>query len=211
LGYDFKQYNATYGVTPVAGTGDGFLYTIAPVITPGLTDIVTKVYDGNTDATLAPVNFTVAGVIDGDTVTLNNPINGSYDTPNVGSGKTITVNGIAIDSATNGSATVYGYQLASTSASGPIGEITADPDQQAQQQPGVVGAITNIGTPQFPGTEQAVTGGSLLVPSDAVATEAGGRRKLAVKSMMCGATGVDYESRFDQGLQKNCLETKKEK
>jgi uncharacterized protein YfdQ (DUF2303 family) len=66
----------------------------------------------------------VAGAIDGDTVTLNDPVSGSYDTKDVGTGKTVTVNGIAIDSATNGSATVYGYQLASTSASGTIGEIT---------------------------------------------------------------------------------------
>lgn len=33
-------------------------------------------------------------------------------------------------------------------------------------------------------------GGTLLVPSDAVAIVAGGRRKHAVKSMMCGASGV---------------------
>lgn len=43
-------------------------------------------------------------------------------------------------------------------------------------------------------------GGTLLVPPDAVAIVAGGRRKLAVKSMKCGVSGVSWESSFDQGL-----------
>jgi hypothetical protein len=36
LAYDFKQYNATFGVTaPAQAAGNGFLYTLAPTITPG--------------------------------------------------------------------------------------------------------------------------------------------------------------------------------
>jgi hypothetical protein len=33
LGPDFKQYGATYGTTTVLGSGDGFLYRTAPVLT----------------------------------------------------------------------------------------------------------------------------------------------------------------------------------
>ncbi|HSW93044.1 MAG TPA: filamentous hemagglutinin N-terminal domain-containing protein [Gammaproteobacteria bacterium] len=123
LTYNFKQYNATYGSTPVAGTGNGFLYTTAPVITASLTGSTTKVYDGNTNATLTNSNYIFSGEIDGDTVTLNEPLNGNYSSPNVGTNIPVTVSGITILSATNGSATVYGYQVTPT-ASGNIGIIT---------------------------------------------------------------------------------------
>src|SRR5205085_9728454 len=73
LAYNFKQYRATYGVTTVQGTGNGFLYTIAPTITPSLIGSVSKGYDGTTTATLAGGNYYLSGAIDGDTVTLNNP------------------------------------------------------------------------------------------------------------------------------------------
>ncbi len=121
--YNFKQYNATYGVTGVLGTGNGFLYTVAPVITPSLTGTVSKVYDGTTTATLAAGNYSVSGAIDGDTVTLNNPTSGTYADKNVGTSKNVSVSGIAIGSATNGAATVYGYQLSSTTANANIGVI----------------------------------------------------------------------------------------
>ena len=124
LSYNFKQYNATYGVTTVAGTGNGFLYTIAPVITPSLTGTVSKTYDGTTTATLAAGNYSISGAIDSDVVVLNNPASGSYDTRNVGVGKNVSVSGIAIASASDGAATVYGYQLGSSTANANIGTIT---------------------------------------------------------------------------------------
>ncbi len=125
LVYNFKQYNATYGVTVVLGTGNGFLYSLAPSITPSLIGAVTKGYDGTTTATLAAGNYAVSGAIDGDTVTLNNPAGGSYDTKHVGITKNVSVAGLAIAGATDGAATVYGYQLASTTANANIGVITA--------------------------------------------------------------------------------------
>lgn len=121
--YNFKQYNATYGVTPVQGTGNGFLYTVAPFITPELTGAVSKSYTGTTDATLTQSNYIASGSIDGDTVTFN-PLTGTYASVNVGNNINVAVSGINIAGATNGSATVYGYQLASTTANANIGEIT---------------------------------------------------------------------------------------
>jgi hypothetical protein len=87
-------------------------------LTAGLTGTVSKPYNGTTTATLAAGNYTLPGVLGGDTVTLNNPTSGTYDSRNVGSGKTVTVTGLAISgtSATN-------YVLSSTSASGPVGTI----------------------------------------------------------------------------------------
>ena len=101
LAYDFKQYNATYGVTPVAqATGNGFLYSLAPTITPGLTGTVSKVYDGNTTATLTAGNFVASGAVDGDTVVLS-ATGANYDNKNVGTAKTVTATGITA-SASNG-------------------------------------------------------------------------------------------------------------
>ena len=124
LVYNFKQYNATYGVTLVLGTGNGFLYSMAPSITPSLIGTVTKGYDGTTTATLAAGNYAASGAIDGDTVTLNIG-SGTYDTKHVGINKNVAVTGLAIASATDGAATVYGYQLTSTTANANIGVITA--------------------------------------------------------------------------------------
>ena len=87
-------------------------------LTAGLTGTVSKNYDGTTGATLAAGNYNLSGVVSGDTVTLNNPTSGTYDTRNQGSGKTVSVTGLAISgaSATN-------YTLSSTSASAAVGTI----------------------------------------------------------------------------------------
>jgi hypothetical protein len=125
LAYDFKQYDASYGVSTVQGSGNGFLYSVAPVITASLTGSVSKVYDTTTSATLTAANYTSSGAIDGDSVTVSTPTSGTYDSKNVAaSSKDVAVSGVAIASATNGGATVYGYQLASTSINGAIGAIT---------------------------------------------------------------------------------------
>ncbi len=126
LVYDFKQYNAAYGSTSVSGgiSEDGFLYTLAPTTTSSLTGAVTRAYDADTTATLAAGNYSLSGEVDGDTVTLNNPASGTYDNKNVGTDKTVTATGVAIDQALNGGKTVYGYQMAATTATGNIGTIT---------------------------------------------------------------------------------------
>ena len=130
LAYDFKQYNATYGVTPVQGTGNGFLYALAPTITPGLTGTVSKVYDTTTTAPLTAANFTPATGVDGDVITMTGT--GAYDNPNVAGSPTklVTASGIAAtvtSSVADGSKPVYGYTLTSTTASANIGEITPAP------------------------------------------------------------------------------------
>jgi hypothetical protein len=124
LAHNFKQYNAAYGVTTVLGSGNGFLYTLAPTITPSLTGTVSKTYDGNTAATLNGPNYSVGGAVDGDSVALNNPAAGLYNDKNAGTNKNVSVSGIAIASATNGGATVYGYTLGSSTANANIGTIT---------------------------------------------------------------------------------------
>ena len=121
VGYGFKQYGATYGVTALAqATGNGVLYTVTPTV--GLTGTVSKTYDGNTS--VAPGSFSVGFTgYDHDliTVTYSNLL---YGDANAGTGKTVTANGVAVTSASNGGATVYGY-ASTTSASGMIGTVAA--------------------------------------------------------------------------------------
>ncbi|MBS1230960.1 MAG: filamentous hemagglutinin N-terminal protein, partial [Proteobacteria bacterium] len=125
LAYAFKQYNASYGVSTVLGSGNGFLYTVAPVASASLTGSVSKVYDATTSAKLSAANYTSSGAIDGDSIALNNPVNGTYDSKNVAaSGKDVAVSGLSIAGASNGEAMVYGYQLAATSVNGAVGAIT---------------------------------------------------------------------------------------
>ncbi len=128
--YDFKQYNATYNVTPVAGTGNGVLYTLSPQITISLIANPTpsKVYDGLfTGAPLLTSNYAASAGVDGDDISVTGaPTSGVYASKNVGTNIQVTVSGLTnsnID-ATNGSAIVYGYTLTSANATGLIGEIT---------------------------------------------------------------------------------------
>ncbi|HEY1399530.1 YDG domain-containing protein, partial [Roseateles sp.] len=122
---DFKQYDARYG-NAVLGTGSGFLYTVAPTLTVGLSGSASKVYDGNVDAATGGLQLGATGAIDGDMVNLAIGSGGSahYDTKNVGSGKTVTVDGVVISGGQNGGTAVYGYTLVSDSASAAIGQVT---------------------------------------------------------------------------------------
>jgi hypothetical protein len=95
--------------------------TVTPAtLTAGLTGSVIKNYNGTSFATLTSGNYTLSGVLSGDTVTLNDPAKQSYDTRNVGTGKMVIATGLAISgvSASN-------YVLSSTSASAAIGTINA--------------------------------------------------------------------------------------
>src|SRR5699024_4137983 len=123
LGYNFKQYDATYGVSAVAGSGNGVLYTLAPTLTVGLAGTTSKVYDANTLATIGPGNYHVSGLRPADTATVTTTGAAHYGNKNVGNNKTVTINGVSVQ-VMDGNATVYGYQLASPTASGAIGRIT---------------------------------------------------------------------------------------
>ncbi|MEL4177718.1 YDG domain-containing protein, partial [Roseateles sp. PN1] len=123
LAYQFKQYQATTSST-VLGTGDGFLYTVAPKISVSLQGTTSKVYDGKTEATLGAGNFAHSGTIDGDQVAYTVGGQARYGNKNVGQSKQVSVDGIVLGQASNGTVAVYGYALQSDTASGAIGEIT---------------------------------------------------------------------------------------
>ncbi|MCW2351806.1 YDG domain-containing protein [Sphingobium sp. B12D2B] len=123
LNYAFKQYNATYGSSPVQGTGNGVLYKLSPTLNISLKNI-TKQYDGGTTATVTSSDFLVTGVIAGDTLTVSAQ-NAAFTGKGAGSGnKTVTANTLTA-TAVEGAKPVYGYVLPNpTSVSNSTSTIT---------------------------------------------------------------------------------------
>ncbi|MFN9253743.1 MAG: YDG domain-containing protein [Holosporaceae bacterium] len=127
-GSNVGTYNINYGSGSLTSAmGYGFTYannssaiTVNPrVLTAALTGSVSKTYDRTTAATLAAGNYSLSNIYGSDDVTLNNPT-GTYDTANVGTGKTVSVSGLALTGTKAGN-----YSLAATSVSGNVGAITA--------------------------------------------------------------------------------------
>lgn len=88
-------------------------------VSAGLIGSVSKVYDGTSAANLTGSNYTVSGIVAGDTVNLNNPDRGVYDSMDAGQGKTVTVNNVALLGSDAGN-----YQLTATTVNGSVGVIT---------------------------------------------------------------------------------------
>ena len=104
-------------------------------------------------------NYSFSGAIDGDVVTLNNPASGTYVDRNVGTSKNVSASGIAIASAVDGGATVYGYQIIPT-ANANIGTIT----QRAITVSSQTGQAKTYGAddPNSAKTAYSVTSGTLV-------------------------------------------------
>ena len=102
---------------PTSASGTG---AITPAtLSAGLTGTVGKVYDGTNAATLVAANYTLAGVVSGDSVSLNDPTAGTYASKNVATGIGVGVSGLALTGSAAGN-----YMLANSSANAGIGTIT---------------------------------------------------------------------------------------
>ena len=87
-------------------------------VTASLTGTVAKTYDTYDTATLASGNYSLSGVLNNETVSLNAPTSGTYDDKNAGSSKLVSVTGLALSGADDGN-----YILSNASASANIGTI----------------------------------------------------------------------------------------
>ncbi len=126
LSPDFIQYGASYGVTSISGADaeDGLFFTDTASVSPDFRTSTTKTYDGTSTATVADADIGTSGVNLNESVVLTAG-SASFDDANVGSGKTVSLSGLSIASATRGSIDVYGYTLTSTSANNANGMINA--------------------------------------------------------------------------------------
>ena len=105
----------------------------AASLTAGLTGTASKVYDTNTTATLAAGNYTLSTILGSDVVSVSGT-SASYDTKNVGTGKTVTATGLVLSGADGGN-----YVLTSTTAIDTIGTITA-----ASLTAGLTGTVSKV-------------------------------------------------------------------
>ncbi len=126
LAFDFIQYNATFGVANVLGTGNGLFYSLAPSVSASLTGTVTKPYDGNDTAPITSANVSITGLINGDVV--SNSVSGAtYAGPDAGTSLVVSwpSSGMtALTSVATGSKPIYGYDFTGGTVSGAIGSIT---------------------------------------------------------------------------------------
>lgn len=200
IAYDFKQYAAMFGSTsPAQSSGNGFLYSVAPTITPTLMGTISRVYDSTTDVTVLPANLVAGGALDGDTVPLSFT-SASFDTADAGPGKTVSVTGISMAAATNGAAPVYGYQFGSSSASGAIGEITPKGlTVTANDSSRIFGEANPSFSAHYDGfvtgQDAGVLGGSLALTTPATAQSSAGTYAITPS----GLTSTNYAISFVNG------------
>ncbi|HTM80137.1 YDG domain-containing protein [Asticcacaulis sp.] len=114
-GYVVNDGNGGSNYTITTQTASGTINKATLVA--DLTGMVEKTYDATTDASLTNANYTLTGVFGGDSVTLNDPASGSYADQNAGTGKTVSVSGLALSGEDAGNYTV------NTSAFGAVGVI----------------------------------------------------------------------------------------
>jgi filamentous hemagglutinin family protein len=134
-------------------------------VSVSLTGVVQKIFDGNTIATPDASNFALQGAVPGDDVTLTLPGLGSYDDKFVGTGKTVTVGGLALQGADAGN-----YVLSATNIAGIVGIILVN------RAPDVLGNSYTSGAVQAPSGNTAPAGGATQGPSDATADTAAGEQ-----------------------------------
>ena len=111
-GTDAGNYNLTSS-TATANIGE----ITSKTLTTALTGTVTKTYDGNNSATLADSNYSLSGLVSGDTVNVSGMA--TYNDKNAGTGKTVTASGLNLGGTDAGN-----YNLTSSTATANIGEIT---------------------------------------------------------------------------------------
>ncbi len=148
---------ATYNGGAPAALGGSPTITVArlALTVTGIT-AADKVYDGNTTATLVG-SGTLSGVIGGDDVTLGGTAAGTFDSANVGTGKTVTVSGLTLGGADAGN---YTLTQPTTTAS-----ITAVVEEEPAATP------TPIPTPAPGSGEPVVTKSDEHISTPAVAGE----------------------------------------
>jgi hypothetical protein len=132
-----------------------------------------------------PAGIVSTGAIDNDAVTLP-PATGSYDTKNAGSGKTVTLTGLALGTAIDSTgAAVFGYQLAPLSPANTIGTITpaaltiaAAPNTKTYD-----GTVASSATPTASGL---VAGDTLTELAESFDSRNAGSRTLSVTGFAVG-------------------------
>ncbi|PWR23003.1 YDG domain-containing protein [Zavarzinia compransoris] len=182
--------------TLASTTVTGAIGTItAKALTASLTGTASKIYDGATTATLTTGNFSLTGVLGAEAVSLTPVTTGTYDTKAVGIGKIVTVTGLTLTGTD-----AANYMLASTTATGTIGTITAKTlviqADDAQRPQGAPDPVFTARYDGFIGAEdRRVLIGTLAFETDATAASPAGQYAI----MPGGVSAENYVTRFVAG------------
>ena len=152
-----KAGNYTLAATSLSGAV-GEIDT--KTISAALQNTASKTYDGTNTATLSGSNYLLTGVIGSEAVGLNNPVSGTYDTKDHGTGKVVSVNGLTLSGADAGN-----YTLAATSISGAIGTILTK---------AITASLQNTVSKTYDGTNIATLTGSNYLLTGVIGSEAVG-------------------------------------
>jgi hypothetical protein len=107
------------------GSGNGLFYAFTPILEASLSGSTSKVYDGSLTAVVDPAQVKFSGVLPGDAVSLGATGPAFYDSRDVGSSKLVTLTGVGVLTASEGSIPVHGYQVFQVDGGrAPIGVIT---------------------------------------------------------------------------------------
>jgi hypothetical protein len=164
----------------VSGSASGAVGVIDPkAIIASLTGQVVKAADGTTVATLGPGNYVLNGEVSGDSVSLNDPTTGVYDSAAVGQGRTVTVTGIALVGPDAGDYTV------NSTAQGPIGVI---------QPAANVVQVNIVTTPTGDVTQSLVVGGGDQASTSSDAAASGGHPRVTPETVFPYATSAAQQT-----------------
>jgi filamentous hemagglutinin family protein len=108
---DFTQENETLAsnyIMPVTATGAGSI--TARTLTASIINTPTKVYDGNTNATLTNDNYSIANLVEGESFTVNKAT-GSYNDKDVADANNVITSLVANDFDVVGSTLKSNYNL----------------------------------------------------------------------------------------------------
>jgi hypothetical protein len=117
-------------------------------VTVSLVGSVSRVYDATTTVALGPENVRVDGLLAGDEVAFATVAEGNFDTPDVGTGKPVTLSSFDVGGADAGN-----YRLSALPVTGTIGTITpatltylADPASAVVGEPvaGLTGSVIGL-------------------------------------------------------------------
>lgn len=150
---DFKQYAASWSSAPAQANGNGWLFSVSPVVSANLTGQTSKTYDNTSAITLSANNFeSVNGYLMGDIASVATTASGTLANVNAGSGIAVSANAAALAGIKDASNTypVYGYQV---NATGLIGQVTP-----AVVTASAASAVSLSGTRAYDGTNLVKAG-----------------------------------------------------
>jgi hypothetical protein len=152
-----------FGLSTITASGYIGQITARP-LTATQTGTVKKTYDGNAAAIFDGTNITLAGIVDGDSVSVVNGV-GTYDSKNAGT-RNVTVDSVTID---NDNYSLAVADVAGGTLTGQIDRraLTITASSQNKIYDGAMNAVVNYGSDQVSGDDLIIAGTAVFADKNA--------------------------------------------